>query len=68
MLQNIYRLPDSRPAPRPGGTPHAVNRAASVNPWQLWSAGVSAEQPVLSVAELAECRCPDLCNRDHVNE
>jgi hypothetical protein len=42
--------------------------AASVNPWQLWNPQMPAQQPVLSVAELSECRCPDLCNRDHVNE
>ena len=41
---------------------------ASVNPWLLWQVGGAAEPQVLSIAELAECRCPDLCDRDHVNE
>lgn len=38
------------------------------NPWLLWSIETPDERQVLSVAELAECRCPDLCDRDHANE
>jgi hypothetical protein len=40
------------------------------NPWLLWSIETPAdrERERLTVAELAECRCPDLCNRDHDNE
>lgn len=26
------------------------------------------EAPVLSIAEVAECGCPDWCHRDHQNE
>ncbi len=26
------------------------------------------DPPVITVAEVAECGCPDLCNRDHENE
>ena len=68
MLQNTYRLPTSRQAARPVPALSMSPAAASVNPWQLWNPQVPAQQPVLSVAELSECRCPDLCNRDHVNE
>jgi hypothetical protein len=38
------------------------------NPWVLWSIETPAEREVLTSAELSECRCPDLCNRDHANE
>ena len=27
-----------------------------------------AAEPALSTAELAECTCPDFCERDHDNE
>ncbi len=48
-------------APRP-------TSAAGDNPWLHWRpAGLETDE-VLSVAELAECRCPDLCDRDHANE
>jgi hypothetical protein len=40
-----------------------------MNPWLLWRPEVPARQrEILSVAELAECRCPELCDRDHANE
>ena len=41
---------------------------ARVNPWLLWRPERPQPPQVLTVAELAECACPDLCNRDHVNE
>ena len=28
----------------------------------------ASEPGILAVAELAECRCPDFCDRDHDNE
>jgi hypothetical protein len=47
----------------------AANRATSNgNPWLLWRTDVPAGPERLTVAELAECRCPDLCDRDHDNE
>lgn len=36
--------------------------------WLAWRVDSPVEPHVLSVAELAECRCPDLCDRDHANE
>lgn len=41
---------------------------ASADPWLVWSVQGATEREQLSVAELAECRCPDLCDRDHANE
>lgn len=38
------------------------------NPWLAWSNALPQEPEALSVAELADCCCPDLCDRDHVNE
>ena len=38
------------------------------NPWLLWSVDIPAEREVLTSAELSECGCPDLCDRDHANE
>jgi hypothetical protein len=29
---------------------------------------VDIDPPVVTVAEVAECGCPDLCNRDHDND
>ncbi|MGH2429019.1 MAG: hypothetical protein ACRDGV_09080 [Candidatus Limnocylindria bacterium] len=41
---------------------------AGANPWLLWRPDAPVERQVLTVAELAECLCPDLCDRDHANE
>jgi len=38
------------------------------NPWLAWSIETPEERHVLSIAEMAECHCPDLCDRDHANE
>lgn len=39
-----------------------------VSPWLNWRPQNLRPIPVLSVAELAECTCPELCDRDHANE
>jgi hypothetical protein len=36
--------------------------------WLSWRPKRGPRQEVLSVAELADCTCPDLCDRDHANE
>jgi len=36
--------------------------------WLQWRLELPEEPARLTVAELAECLCPDLCNRDHDNE
>ena len=36
--------------------------------WLQWRPEVPEEPRRLSVAELAECLCPDICDRDHSNE
>lgn len=55
------------PTPTPVRTSpasHADQDAA----WLQWRPDTPAEPDVLTVAELTECRCPDLCDRDHANE
>jgi len=39
-----------------------------INPWLLWRPERPQAPQVLTVAELAECQCPDICDRDHANE
>jgi len=38
------------------------------NVWVNWRPKHRPLPQVLSVAELAECTCPDICDRDHPNE
>ena len=59
----MYTTP---PTPTPVRTPPTA--AADGNPWLLWRSEAPAETDVLTVAELSECSCPDLCDRDHANE
>ena len=40
----------------------------ATDPWLLWSVEGPRDHEVLSIAELAECSCPELCDRDHANE
>jgi hypothetical protein len=55
-------------SPTPRRSVRPTPDQARVNPWLLWRNEDPPEPQVLSVAELAECRCPDLCDRDHFNE
>ena len=59
----MYTTPSTR---NPVRTPPLVR--AEANPWLLWRPDAPVEPDVLTVAELTECRCPDLCDRDHANE
>jgi hypothetical protein len=34
----------------------------------MWSVETTPDHQVLSIAELADCVCPELCDRDHPNE
>lgn len=52
------RLPATPPSP--AETPDSA--------WLIWRTELPSGQATLSVAELAECACPDLCDRDHANE
>jgi hypothetical protein len=69
MLQNIRNLPT---LVRGSGHSAADDRvevmSTRFNPWLRWRPKRPAHPHVLSVAELAECMCPDLCDRDHANE
>jgi hypothetical protein len=55
-------------SPTPRRSVRPTPAPARVNPWLLWRIEDPPEPQVRSVAELAECRCPDLCDRDHFNE
>jgi hypothetical protein len=62
-------LQDTMLQPRRAGpfAREAVERTR-VSPWLSWRPTKVRPMPVLSVAELAECTCPELCDRDHANE
>lgn len=45
-----------------------AQRAERADSRLQWRPELVEEPQRLSVAELAECLCPDLCNRDHANE
>lgn len=47
-------------APRSATPPNAA--------WIQWRTDLPEQPERLTVAELAECSCPDLCDRDHANE
>ncbi|HSK93294.1 MAG TPA: hypothetical protein VLA76_04470 [Candidatus Angelobacter sp.] len=53
-------------SPTPARLPSASR--PDTNPWLLWRPESPAEPQRLTVAELAECRCPELCDRDHDND
>lgn len=56
------------PSLRPSINPLALQPATSTEAWLAWRTGAPRAPERLSVAELAECCCPDLCDRDHANE
>lgn len=68
MLQNAYTQPRFRgdASRRPNRPVEAAE--ARMNPWLLWRPERPHAPQFLTVAELADCRCPDICNRDHANE
>ncbi len=45
-----------------------AQRAERADSCLQWRPELVEEPQRLSVAELAECLCPDFCNRDHANE
>ena len=68
MLNNLVSAQATGRAARPTfvseGSPFAIRPDA----WLNWRPKRRPRPQVLSVAELAECTCPDLCDRDHPNE
>lgn len=48
--------------------PMADTDGARRSAWLSWRPKRRRSVAVLSVAELAECTCPELCDRDHPNE
>lgn len=68
MLNHIVSAPAiGRRAP---STSDADSRVFAIRPdaWLDWRPKRRPRAQVLSVAELAECTCPELCDRDHANE
>jgi hypothetical protein len=51
--------------PQKGSLTREAERASA---WLQWRPEVPEEPQRLTVAELAECLCPDICDRDHPNE
>jgi hypothetical protein len=45
-----------------------TREAEWANAWLQWRPELPEEPRRLTVAELAECLCPDICDRDHPNE
>lgn len=69
MLQEMWNLPRSiRDTRSAAGDDRIDAEAARINPWLRWRPEGVAGVQVLSVADLAECTCPDLCDRDHGND
>jgi hypothetical protein len=48
--------------------PQPTDSRTPLDPWLVWRVETPGETEILSVAQLAECRCPELCDRDHANE
>lgn len=48
--------------------PSASGQPDWATAWLQWRPELPEEPRRLTVADLAECICPDLCNRDHPNE
>jgi len=48
--------------------PSPLRTRIPADSWLLWTLELPEESSRLTVAEMAECLCPDLCNRDHDNE
>lgn len=67
MITDIYTDRGRREAVAVTRRPVEAGQAR-MNPWLLWRPEGPPQPRMLTVAELAECSCPDLCNRDHVNE
>ena len=69
MLNNIVSAPaTSRATGSTSVSDGSLAFAIRPNAWLSWRPKRRPRPQVLSVAELAECTCPDLCDRDHANE
>jgi hypothetical protein len=67
MVNDMLQDTMSR-TPLSAGERRTIADRARVSPWLNWRPKKRRPMPVLSVAELAECTCPELCDRDHDNE
>ena len=62
VVSMMFTTPHTPPTRTP------IAPRAGENPWLLWRPETPGEPELLTVAQLAECRCPDLCDRDHDND
>jgi hypothetical protein len=64
MLYNQRLTQDPRqPAVRAAST-KLVALGQSLN-WRTWRSAQPEDQELLTSAELSECTCPEICQRDH---
>jgi hypothetical protein len=68
MLNNLVRTGSNLELARPLGGNGVGQAAARRNPWLSWRPKRPARFQVLTVAELSECTCPEICHRDHGND
>jgi hypothetical protein len=68
VLTDSKRLAQAEGMITTAPTGPSVRPASRENPRLIWRPELPDEGETLSVAELAECCCPDLCDRDHANE
>jgi hypothetical protein len=67
MLNNMLSA-QATAAARPISVSDGSRFAIRPDAWLNWRPKRRPRPQVLSVAELAECTCPDYCDRDHANE
>ena len=68
MLNHTVSTARTSRGTNPITTDGSSTYAIRPNVWLNWRPKRRPRAHVLSVAELAECMCPDLCDRDHANE
>jgi hypothetical protein len=68
MMNNLVSAGSTLEPARPVLGNRGDQAAARRNPWLSWRPKRSARFQVLSVAELSECTCPEICHRDHGND
>jgi len=52
----------------PANVPARTRPADGLERWLTWRADVQTRLETVTIVDLAECRCPDLCDLDHANE
>jgi hypothetical protein len=68
MLYDIRSISNPSRSSRNARAYRVDPAAARLNPWLRWRPEHPRRPTILSVADLAECNCPDICDRDHGND